>query len=134
MTAAETQMHRDPNPSGASESRAELVQALAGLKYEADLVLSQKTRRAVRNAAIGMAERRSHQRRTIGFAVAAVLTLAVLLAPGIWNTVQAVNGGERFGDMPTEFMVLFMMLLPAVFAALFAVWKRQRDGHHDRSL
>lgn len=114
------------------QARAEIVQALTGLNYDADLALAQRTRRAVRSAAITLAERRAHQRRTIGFAVVAIVTFAVLMAPVIWDAVEDLYGGERLGDLPTEFMFLLMMLLPAVFAALLAVWKSQRDVHHNR--
>lgn len=128
---------RDHGASGAdaaAEARAEMVQALAGLHYDADLALAQKTRRAVRSAAIVLAERRAHQRRTVGIAVAAIVSFAILLAPVIWNIIGDLNGGGQLVDMPTEFLFLFMMLVPAVFAALFVGWKRQRDVHHDRSL
>lgn len=124
----------DSRMGARAEDHAEMVQILAGLNYDADLALAQKTRRAVRSAAIVLAERRAHQRRTIGIAVAAILTLAVLLAPVVWNVIGELSGGGQLADMPTEFLFLFMMLLPAVFAALFVGWKRQRDVHHDRSV
>lgn len=123
-----------PHMDRRADEHAEMVQILAGLNYDADLALAQKTRRAVRSAAIVLAERRAHQRRTVGIAVAAIVTLAVLLAPVIWNVIGELSGGGELADMPTEFLFLFMMLLPAVFAALFVGWKRQRDVHHDRSV
>jgi hypothetical protein len=122
-----------PGQAAVAQARAEIVQALTGLNYDADLALAQRTRRVVRSAAISLAERRAHQRRIIGFAVIAIVTFAILMAPVIWDAVQDLYGGERLGDLPTEFMLLLMMLLPAVFAALVAVWKSNRDVHHDRS-
>lgn len=131
MTAGEGKSDRD---LAAAEARAEMIKALTGLNYDADLALAQKTRRAVRSAAIVLAERRAHQRRTIGIAIAAILVMAVLLAPVIWNAIEELSTGGRLSDMPTEFLFLFMMLVPAVFGALLAAWKHQHDSHHDRSI
>jgi|GEM_PF-6681051 len=131
MIASGGKNDRDP---AAAEIRAEMVKALTGLKYDADLALAQKTRRAVRSAAIVLAERRAHQRRTIGIAIAAILVMALLLAPVIWNAIEDLSAGGRLSDTPTEFLFLFMMLVPAVFGALFAAWKHQHDTHHDRSI
>jgi hypothetical protein len=99
---------------------------------DANRVLTQKTRRAVRDAVISTREKRTLQRRNLGFAILGFVFMLVLLGPAIWNTVEDLLGEERLLDLPTQLAFLIAMLLLAMLAALIAVWKGQHHVRHDR--
>lgn len=113
-------------PDNEDAIRLDVVQALAGLNCDANLELVQRTRRVVRNTAIGLGEQRMRQRRNVGFAILALLALPVLLAPAIWNGVEDLLGGEHFADLPIQIAFLLLMLFPTMIAALIAGWR----GHN----
>jgi hypothetical protein len=112
----------------------DVVHAIVGLNSEANLALVHRTRRVIRDTAIGLAEERSRRRRNIGFAVLAFLVLALVLAPAIWNGVEDLLGGEHFADLPTQITFLLLMLFPTMLAALIAGWKGHRDAEDRREL
>jgi hypothetical protein len=109
-----------------------LAQSVVWPDHEANLRLTQKTRRAVRDQVISTRERRVRQRRNTGFALIGFVCLLVLLAPAIWNGLEDLFAGEHLFDLPTLVALLVLMLVPAMLAALFAVWRGQRDVEHDR--
>lgn len=112
---------------------AEAVRAIAWQDCDATRVLTQKTRRAVRDAVISTQEKRTLQRRNLGFAILGFVFMLVLLGPAIWNGMEDVLlEEEHLFDMPTQLAVLIAMLLLAMLAALIAVWKGQRHVYHDR--
>lgn len=122
------------NPhSGAPQGRTvDPARSIAWPDCEANLVLAQKTRRAVRDEVISTHERRMRQLRMLGLALTGFLFLMVLLAPAIWNSLEDLLAGELLFDLPTMTAILVLMLFPAVLAALIAVWKGKQDVEHDR--
>jgi hypothetical protein len=117
---------------GAPRRPADLARSIAWPDYDANLMLAQKTRRAVRDEVISSQERRVRQLRVMGVALIGFLCLMVLLAPAIWNGLEDLLAGEHFSDLPTVVAFLTLMLLPAMLAALIAVWKGKQDVEHDR--
>lgn len=98
----------------------------------ADILVAQKTRRAVRDEVISIRERRTRQRHTLGVALLGLGCLLLLLAPAIWNGLEDLLAGEHILDLPASIAFLILMLFPAMLAALIAVWRGQRDVEHDR--
>jgi hypothetical protein len=112
---------------------ADVVRSIPWLDCDANRVLTQKTRRAVRDAVISTQEKRTLQRRNLGFAILGFVFMLVLLGPAIWNGVEdLLLEEEHLFDMPTQLALLIAMLLLAMLAALIAVWKGQRHVYHDR--
>jgi hypothetical protein len=108
------------------------VRSIAWQDGDANRVLTQKTRRAVRDAVISTQEKRTLQRRNLGFAILGFVFMLVLLGPAIWNGVEDLLEEEHLFSMPTQLGLLIAMLLLAMLAALIAVWKGQRHVRHDR--
>ncbi len=111
---------------------ADSARSIAGLDFEANLKLTQKTRCAVRDAVISSQEKRMRQRRNLGFAILGFVFMLVLLGPAIWSGMEDLLGDERLFDMPTQIAFLLAMLFLGMLAALIAVWKGQHDVQHDR--
>lgn len=109
-----------------------VVRSAAWPDREANLRLTQKTRRAVRDQVISTQERSTRQRRNTGFALIGFVCILVLLGPAIWNGFEDLLAGEHLFDLPTVVAFLMLMLVPAMLAALFAVWRGQRDVVHER--
>jgi hypothetical protein len=109
----------------------DVVQALSSMNCDASIALVERTRCAVREAALNIQEQRIQRRRNMGFALSTLLCLLVLLGPAIWNSIDDLFGGE-LGDLPSEMAVFLLMLAAAMLAALVAFWKEQRDVQHQR--
>lgn len=112
--------------------RANAMRPIVWPDCDANLVLAQKTRRAVRDALISTEEQRKLQRRNLGFAILGFVCLLVLLGPAVWNGLEELIGEEPLFDVPTQVALLIVMLILAMLAALIAVWMRQRSVEHDR--
>jgi hypothetical protein len=110
----------------------DLVRSASLLDGDANRRVTQKTRRAVRDAVINTQETRSRQRRNLGFAILGFVSMLVLLGPAIWNAVEEFLGEEPLFDLPTQITFLIAMLFLAMLAALIAVWKEQHNVEHDR--
>ena len=118
---------------GPDRALADVVRSIAWQDGDANRVLTQKTRRAVRDAVISTQEKRTLQRRNLGFAILGFVFMLVLLGPAIWNGMEdLLLEEEHLFDMPTQLALLIAMLLLAMLAALIAVWKGQRHVYHDR--
>jgi hypothetical protein len=117
---------------GASRRPADLARSIAWPDYDANLMLTQKTRRAVRDEVISSQEKRTRQRRNLGFAILGFVSMLVLLAPAIWNGMEDLLGEEPLLDMPAQIAFLIVMLLLTMLATLIAVWRGQRNLDHDR--
>jgi len=102
------------------------------MDHDATLRLAMKTRRAVRDAVISGQEGRIRRRRNLGMAILSFVALLVLLAPHLWNGLEDLLAGERIFDLSTLVTLFVLTLLPAILAALIAIWKGQRDLEHDR--
>jgi len=117
---------------GPDRPPADPVRSIAWLDCDANRRLTQKTRRAVCDAVITTQEKRTQQRRNLGFAILGFVCMLVLLGPAIWNGVEDLLGEERMFDLPTQIAFLIAMLFLAMLAALIAVWKGQHSLQHDR--
>ena len=67
--------------AGARTRRAEEARSIAWPDCDANLILAQKTRRAVRDEVISIQERRTRQRHNLGLALMGLGALLLLLAP-----------------------------------------------------
>ena len=121
-----------PSKGGPGGPLADAVRSIAWQDGDANRVLTQKTRRAVRDAVISTQEKRTLQRRNLGFAILGFVFMLVLLGPAIWTGMEDLLEEERLFDLPTQLTFLIAMLLLAMLAALIAVWKGQRHVQHDR--
>jgi hypothetical protein len=117
---------------GPERALADVVRSIPWLDGDANRALTQKTRRAVRDAVITTQEKRTLQRRNLGFAILGFVSMLILLGPAIWTGMEDLMEEERLFDLPTQLGFLIAMLLLAMLAALIAVWKGQRHVHHDR--
>jgi hypothetical protein len=117
---------------GANGRPADTARSIVWPDSHANMLLAQKTRRAVRDAVISHQEGRMRQMRNLGLALTGFMFLAVLLAPAIWNGVEDLMAGDHIFDLPVLVAFLSLMLLPAMLAALIAVWRGQQDVEHDR--
>lgn len=114
------------------QAPADMVRSIPLMDCDANRVVTQRTRRAVRDAVISTQEKRTRQRRNLGFAILGFVSMLVLLGPAIWNGVEDLLGEEPLFDLPTQLAFLIAMLLLAMLAALIAVWKGQHNVQHDR--
>jgi len=121
-----------PQKRGPGRPLADAVRSIAWQDNDANLRLTQKTRRAVRDAVITTQEKRVYQRRNLGFAILGFICMLVLLGPAVWIGVEDLLGEERLFDMPTQVAFLIMMLFLGTLAALIAIWKGQHHVQHDR--
>jgi hypothetical protein len=110
----------------------DVVRAASLLDGDAARLVTQKTRRAVRDAVISTQEKRTRQRRNLGLAILGFVSMLVLLGPAMWNGVEELLGEEPLFDLPTQITFLIAMLFLAMLAALIAVWKEQHHVQHDR--
>jgi len=110
----------------------DVVRAASLLDGDAARLVTQKTRRAVRDAVISTQEKRTRQRRNLGLAILGFVSMLVLLGPAIWTGVEELLGEEPLFDLPTQISFLIAMLFLAMLAALIAVWKGQHNVQHDR--
>jgi hypothetical protein len=117
---------------GPDRALADVVRSIPWLDGDASRALTQKTRRAVRDAVITTQEKRTLQRRNLGFAILGFVSMLILLGPAIWTGMEDLMEEERLFDLPMQLGFLIAMLLLAMLAALIAVWKGQRPVHHDR--
>jgi hypothetical protein len=117
---------------GANRRPADTVRSIAWPDGDANLVVAQKTRRAVRDAVISTQERRTRQRRNLGFVILGFVSMLVLVGPAVWSGVEELLGEEPLFDMPSQIAFLITLLFLAMLAALIAVWKGKHNVHHDR--
>jgi hypothetical protein len=116
----------DKNPG------SDVVRAASLLDADANRLVTQKTRRAVRDAVISTQEERTRHRRNLGLAILGFVSMLLLLGPAIWTGVEELLGEEPLFDLPTQITFLIAMLFLAMLAALIAVWKEQHHVQHDR--
>jgi hypothetical protein len=118
--------------NGVPEKTPGLLRAASLMDGDANRLVTQKTRRAVRDAVISTQEQRSRHRRNLGLAILSFVSMLVLLGPAIWTGVEELLGEEPVFDVSTQITFLIGMLLLATLAALIAVWKGQHSVQHDR--
>jgi cytochrome bd-type quinol oxidase subunit 2 len=111
-----------------SESRIsdpKLLDALAGLDAEADMMVVQRTRRAVMEAAVKLREAQRRTRRQAGLVLLATGVLIVFLTPALWVIAEDAFSDERWLDAPALTALLVATIVSTVFAAVLAQWRGQ---------
>jgi hypothetical protein len=111
-----------------------LLQAVAGRDANAQLPMVARTRRAIRIANESRREEGERGRHHIGVTLFAFGAIFLVLTPAMWGSLDDLFGGEHFGDLPTQVMLLCTFLMLAVVGALAVVWRNQgnqRDYRQD---
>ncbi len=111
---------QDPHPD------TDLIELLSGLDAGVGLAVAQRTRRAVREAAVRLREDRVRRRRNKGLALLGAVGFLMLLTPALWSGVDEFFAGEHLSDLPTMFTLLAVTLFSAVVAALVAGWRNHQ--------
>ncbi len=105
-----------------------LLAALAGLDTTRNRAVTNRTRRAVHQAAADMREGRQLERRDLGIALLTLVGVLLLLTPAIWNSIDELLGGEFLLDMPGIVAVLVFTLFGGVAAVLFLLSGQDSQG------
>jgi uncharacterized membrane protein YqjE len=99
-----------------------VLDALAGMDAEADMLVAQRTRRAVMEAANHMREEQRRARYQIGLALLTIGALLMFLTPTLWLVAEDVFNGERWLDVPEVTALLVVTTVSTVLAAVLAQW------------
>ena len=110
----------------------QLIDALSGLGTDSNAAIVQRTRRAVRDAALSALQVRRTRRRNAGVAAVVVVALLVLLSPALWSMVDELLRGEYISDLTPMVTMLVVVLFSGMLAALVASWKNQAPVRHGR--
>jgi protein-S-isoprenylcysteine O-methyltransferase Ste14 len=110
----------------------QIVEMLAGMNATADMLIVQRTRRAVMQAAAELREQRQRKRRNMAVVLLTIAVLAMVLTPAIWSTVDDFLGGEQWFELPGMVMVLVLLLFSTIAAALIIGFKGQQQMHGRR--
>jgi hypothetical protein len=102
-----------------------LLDALAGMDAEADMLVVQRTRRAVMEASNHMREAQARGRYQFGLVLLAVGALLMYLTPTLWVLAEDVFNGEHWLDSPTLMALLVATTVSTIFAAVLAQWRGQ---------
>jgi hypothetical protein len=105
-----------------------LLRAVAGRDANAQLPMVARTRRAIRIANESRREEDERGRHHIGVTLFVFGAIFLVLAPAMWGSLDDLFGGEHFGDLPTQVMLLCTFLMLAVVGALAVVlWRNQAN-------
>jgi hypothetical protein len=110
----------------------EMLLALSGMDANAGLAVAQRTRRAVREAALQIREDRQRRRRNKGLALLIATGFITLLTPALWSGMDEIFAGEHLSDLSPMVTLLALMLFSAVIAALIAGWKSHQPLRYGR--
>jgi cytochrome bd-type quinol oxidase subunit 2 len=127
-----TNSQTDPKFSESQTTDPQMVEMLAGMNATADMMVVQRTRRAVMQAAAELREQQRRTRRNMAVVLLTVTVLAMVLTPAIWSTVDDFLGGERWFELPGMVMVLVLLLFSTIVAALIIGFKGQQQMHGRR--
>ena len=105
---------------------SQLVEMLAGMNASADMMVVQRTRRAVMEAAAELREQRRRNRRSVAIVALTITVLAMLLTPAIWSSVDDFLGGEHLFELPGMVMVFILMLFSTILGALIVTLRSQQ--------
>jgi hypothetical protein len=105
-----------------------LLRAVTGRDANAQLPMVTRTRRAIRIANESRREEGERGRHHIGVTLFVFGAIFLVLAPAMWGSLDDLFGGEHFGDLPTQVMLLCTFLMLAVVGALaVALWRNQAN-------
>jgi hypothetical protein len=124
--------HSDSHHIDQQISDPQIVEMLAGFNAAADLVVVQRTRRAVKQAAADLREQHRRVRRNMAVVLLTLAALAMVLTPAIWSSVDDFLGGEQWFEMPGMVMVLVLLLFSTIVAALMIGFRGQGHIHGPR--
>lgn len=105
-----------------------LLDALAGMNADANMVVVQRTRRSVMEAANKIREKQQRGRYQIGLVLLAVGGLLMFLAPTLWVVAEDVFNGEHLLDAPALTALLVATTISTIFAAVLARWNSRSRG------
>jgi hypothetical protein len=107
--------------SQSAGNSADLIAALSGLNAHRERALSNRTRRAVHDAATDIREGRNVGRRSTAIALLTLAGFLMLLSPAIWSSIDDALGGGTLLDLPGIVAALAFTLFAAVAAVLFLI-------------
>lgn len=107
-----------------------LLNALAGLDAEADMMVVQRTRRAVMAAANHMREAQRRGRYQIGLVLLALGAVLMFLTPTLWVICEDVFNGEHWLDEPALTGLLIATTASTIFALVIGQWNGRSRGEN----
>jgi hypothetical protein len=105
-----------------------LIQSLAGRNADDERLAAQTARRRVAGKLLSEQEQKCEKRRKRAIAVMVSLGVLILLSPAIWNSAEDLIEDGHFGDLGSQFKLLFLLLFPALLAALIAGWRSGQNA------
>lgn len=99
-----------------------LLDALAGLDAQADMMVVQRTRRAVMEAASQMREAQRRGRYQIGLMLLALGAVLMFLTPTLWVLAEDLFSDELWTDAPALTALLVATTVSTIFAVVLAQW------------
>ncbi len=105
-----------------------LIESLAGRNADDERRAAQTARRRVAGKLVNEQEQKCEKRRKRAIALMVSLGVLILLSPAIWNSVEDLIEDGHFGDLGSQFKLLFLLLFPALLAALIAGWRSGQDA------
>jgi len=111
-----------------------LLDALCGLNSNANRAVVQRTRAAVRDAALSTLQRRRNRRRNAGIGAVVAIAFLVLLSPALWSVADELVRGEYISDLTPMVTLSVVLLFSGALAALVAGLRNHhsvRDGRRN---
>jgi protein-S-isoprenylcysteine O-methyltransferase Ste14 len=118
---------QDPGHMNNNDAREALLRAVSGRDANAQLPIVARTRRAIRVANQTRREKGERGRHHIGITLFVLGAIFVALAPAMWGSMDDFFGGEHFGDLPAQVMLISTFLMLAVVGALITVWRNRTN-------
>ncbi len=113
---------------GSPEGDRDLLSSLAGTQAARDAAVAHRTRRVVLASLEQLQEQKAGRKRSSAVALAVLLLVVLAMGPFVWRVVDDLIGGERLGDIATQFSLLICIFCPAIVAAvLVAGWARRNS-------
>lgn len=107
-------------------SDPQIIEMLAGMNANADMLVVQRTRRAVMEAAAELREQKRRNRRSVAIVALTVTVLGMLLTPAIWSSVEDFLAGGDLFELHSMVMVLSALLFSTVLSALIVGLRSQQ--------
>lgn len=104
----------------------QIIEMLAGMNANADILVVQRTRRAVMEAATELREQKRRNRRSVAIVALTVTVLGMLLTPAIWSSVEDFLAGGDLFELHSMVMVLSALLFSTVLSALIVGLRSQQ--------
>jgi hypothetical protein len=114
-------------PSASQITDPQIIEMLAGMNANADMLVVQRTRRAVMEAAHELREQKRRSRRNAAIVALTVTVLAMLLTPAIWSSVEDFLAGGDLFELHSMVTVLSALLFSTVLSALIVGIRSQQD-------